>query len=686
MFGLHAKKNKPYRLLLIGFMLQIPLLGAAQNNSQTKQTAENTKQTIEIARSLYDQNPDSSVVLMESLLPSVTKSQNPEIRALEAEIRKTLSTALNLVGQPARALKEGKKAVKLHAQRTDTIGMGVAHANLGMIYFGLTLYSEAAEEYGNALFYLKNRGKDATVAGVNNNLGNLLMVQDKYEEARAQYQGALKTYRHLNIPSGVSYTINNIGVINEKQKKYAAAIDCYLQALKIDEKENDLWGQVNGNLNLGDVFYLTGRDQQALNSYLKGLEIAEKISDVPGIIRALLALAEYKTRMGQYNTALEYAQRGLVLAEKTGNKLNLNSLLTNLTDISSKLGRPQEALTYHKKLLQNQKEFHIQEKQLTERTAKEQAEVRLIDALDQNQELENELNQQKSLYAQAERIHIIGVVALLMMLLVGARYLSMHRKRQQIQLSEQNRREQEIEVRQRQKLHDTQEELYLEQKLQAQNINMFLKEISQRLEEIHLTEIKTPQPKEQALPQKTEQRAEQLRGHIEDLMLLINIQHHPREFPPTQNAAEELITQALHGINVSFQLIKHRSGLLIRTHPALFYLMFRNLVEWMEAPYTQNGRPLQPLHIDLLEPKHGHLPIQLKWVDYDPKLLSAAHQSVLQLSNRRFDWPISIENRTSLGGLAIVHQSLQQLGGQASMDMPKRVPGLTLQVLVPLQD
>jgi len=36
--------------------------------------------------------------------------------------------------------------------------------------------------------------------------------------------------------------------------------------------------------------------------------------------------------------------------------------------------------------------------------------------------------------------------------------------------------------------------------------------------------------------------------------------------------------------------------------------------------------------------------------------------------------------------LAIVHQSLQQLGGQANMDMPKPVPGLSLQVLVPLQD
>jgi hypothetical protein len=67
------------------------------------------------------------------------------------------------------------------------------------------------------------------------------------------------------------------------------------------------------------------------------------------------------------------------------------------------------------------------------------------------------------------------------MLILLGRYARKNQKQQQIQLSERYRREQEQEARQRQKLHDTQEEIFLEQKMQAQNISLFLKEVSQQL-------------------------------------------------------------------------------------------------------------------------------------------------------------------------------------------------------------
>jgi len=681
-----AKKIQTTGLIIAWIVFQLPRLCLSQNNSSAVQRASKVKQTIELARSLYDTKPDSTVALMVQLLDATTNTNNPEHRALEAEMRKTLSTALNLVGQSARALKEGKKAVKLYTEHADTIGMGVAHANLGMIYFGLALYTEAANEYGNALFYLKNRGKDAAMAGVNNNLGNLLMVQNRYDEARAQYESALSTYRQLNMPSGVSYTINNIGVIHEKQKKYAAALDCYLRALAIDEQENDLWGQVNGNLNLGDVFTLTGRQQQAEERYHKGLSLAEKISDIPGVIRALLAMGERDFNNKRYTRALNHAQRALILAEKTESKQNIDDLLTLLTDICTNMGRPQEALAYQKKQLSIIKEAHLEEKKLAKQNAREQTEVRLIDALDHNKELKEDLRIQKKSFKHALRVNIgLGIGLLLMLILLG-RYARKNQKQQQIQLSERYRREQEQEARQRQKLHDTQEEIFLEQKMQAQNISLFLKEVSQQLGALQDVDSQLRETIDQNLGKRPCKRIEQLQAHIDDLMLLLNIQHHPREFPPTQNGVEALITQSLEGIKVDFQLTTQRNGLLLRTHPALFYLMFRNLVDWMEAPYRQNNRPLQALQVDILEPKQGQLPIQLRWADYAPELLDSAHQSVLQLSNRRFDWPMSIEGRSTLGGLAIVHQSLQQLGGQANMDMPKPVPGLSLQVLVPLQD
>jgi tetratricopeptide (TPR) repeat protein len=625
---------------------------------------------------------------MEQLLSEITAGQKSEtqIREIEAEILKTLSTALSLVGKNSRAIQEGKKAVKLFDLLKDTIGLGVAHANLGNIYFGMALYSEADNEYGKALFYLNNRGKDAAMAGISNNIGNLLMVQNKFDQARTQYENALRTYRQLNIPGGASYTINNIGVINEKQKNYAAATDCYLQALDLDKQQNDLWGQVNGNLNLGDVFTLTGRKQQARKCYKEALGIAEKISDVSGIIRALLALAKQDHENERHNNALKQAQRALELVEKTGNIQNQEDLLSLLTNISIDLGQTKEALGYQKKQLECTHERHQQETLLSNRNAREQTEIRLNDAIDKNKELKNDLSKQNIRIKNIQQLSLGIGAGLILMLLIMLRYIRKKQKQHKIQLSERSRIEQEQVTRQRQKLHATHEELYLEQKWEAQNIRQYLKEISLQLSELHRITSELPAVSNQSGQKMPKSGCKQLQALIEDLMLLINIQHSPREFPPKQNTAEELITKALLRIGVDFKLITQRSGLLLRAQPELFYLMLGNLVEWMEAPYTQTNRPLQALSIELLEPIQGQLPIQLRWDDYDPDLLGDAHQSVLQLSNRLFDWPLGIAGRPTLIALAIAHQSLQQLGGQASMDMPKPVRGLSLQVLIPLQD
>jgi len=647
---------------------------------------QKANKTIKIARNLYATKPDSSIVLMEQLLIEMAAQQKSETQEAEAEIRKTLSTALSQVGKNTRALQEGKKAVKLFTELTDTIGLGIAHANLGNIYFGLALYPEADKEYGQAFFYLNDRGKDEAMAGISNNMGNLLMVQNRYEEARTQYESALRSYRQLNIPGGVSYTINNIGVINEKQKKYAAATDCYLQALTIDEQENDLWGQVNGNLNLGDVFTLTGRKQEAREHYNSALGIAEKISDVSGIIRALLALAEHDHENGQYNSALKQAQRAHELAEKTGNKQNQENLLSLLTRICIEMGRTKEALGYQKKQLECLQENNEQEIILLQQSNTERMEVRLNDALEQNQELKNKLSQQSTEHRNFQRLSLGLGAGLILMLLILLRSIRKMQIQQKVQIGERNRIEQEQEARQRQKLHETQKEIYLEQKLQAQNTSLYLKEISLHLSALHPIISEMTGARNQSGSKKPHEGLEQLRTQIEDLMLLINIQHNPREFPSKQNTAEELITKAMEGIGVKFILKTQRSGLLLRAQPELFYLMLRNLVEWMEAPYKQTNRPLQTLKIELLEPLRGQLSMQLKWDDYDPALLDDAHHSVLQLSNRLFDWPLGIAGRPSLIALAITHQSLQQLGGQASMNMPKPVPGLCLQVLVPLQD
>lgn len=659
----------------------------AQQPNTKKNTGDiaNVEEIMDLARELYEINPDSSIRLMETLIIRGAVGPGLNKPGQEADVRKTLSTALYLTGQNARALIEGKKAVQLFAEADDTTGLGVAHANLGMIYFGLSLYNEAATQYGTAQIYLRNRGKESAMAGISNNLGNLWMVQEKYEEALKCYEGALKTYRQLNIPGGVSYTINNIGVVNEKKGKYPAAIDCYRQALAIDERENDLLGVVNANLNLGDVFTKTGRLPFAVEAYQKALDVAEQISDQQGIISALTRLAEYNFGGNQNTLAHQQARRALEMAEESGISANLEEILELLSEISAARGDHRQSARYQKQRVERLLEMHRQQTELTERNAREQATIRALDARQENQQLKSEMNATQSILNRTLWINGGLGIGLLLLLVIHLKTQKNNRRTQNQLLEERERREKDAENKHQKKLHETQDALYQEQKIQAQNLTLFLREISGYLNERqHRVAQQTPGEPGVA-EQIPGQPALDLRGFIEDLMVLMQIQHNPGIYPPAQTEVEILIKDALINSRMRVKVQSRRKGLMVRTIPILFHLMLRNLTIWVETRQNPAVWYSQVIKIELGEPEEGVLPIQMTWADYVSEAYEKVRQSIHLLSNRRFDWPAAAPGQPAQGSLALVHQSLQQIGGRCSLATPPGQPSLAIEVQLPLQ-
>jgi len=655
------------------------------NTNKTKGDIANVEEIMGLARELYEINPDSSIRLMETLINRGAVGPGRNMPGQEADVRKTLSTALYLTGQNARALTEGKKAVQLFAEADDTTGLGVAHANLGMIYFGLSLYNEAATQYGTAQIYLRNRGKESAMAGISNNLGNLWMVQEKYEEALKCYEGALKTYRQLNIPGGVSYTINNIGVVNEKKGKYPAAIDCYRQALAIDERENDLLGVVNANLNLGDVFTKTDRLPFAVDAYRKALDVAEQISDHHGIISALTRLAEYNFGGNQNTLAHQQARRALEMAEESGISANLEEILELLSEISAARGDHRQSARYQKQRVERLLEMHRQQTELTERNAREQATIRTLDARQENQQLKSEMNATQSILNRTLWINGGLGIGLLLLLVIHLKTQKNNRRTQNQLLEERERREKDAENKHQKKLHETQDALYQEQKIQAQNLTLFLREISGYLNERqHRVAQQTPGEPDVA-EQIPGQPALDLRGHVEDLMVLMQIQHNPGIYPPAQTEVEILVKDALINSRMGVEVQSRRKGLMVRTIPILFHLMLRNLTIWVETRQNPAVWYSQAIKIKLGEPEEGVLPIQMTWADYESEAYEKVRQSIHLLSNRRFDWPAAAPGQPAQGSLALVHQSLQQIGGRCFLATPPGQPSLAIEVQLPLQ-
>ena len=304
--------------------------------------------TIDLAKSYYEINPDSTIQLVNQLL----RGEGDKLSAsTKADAHNVISTALQLQGHLSEALSEARKAQDIYLQINDSSGISSVLSNMGTIFFKRSSYQLALDHYLRALRYKEAMGQENGVAGLQCNIGNIYINQNNFEQARKHYTDAQEVFVRLGNKRGISYTHSNIGLIYEETGEFERAINSFESAFKIDKELGDRFGMASSYYNLAEIYRKTNRLTLSEEHYRQSLKIAEEISNPTGIARTLNGLASIYLVNNAYNRCIQSASSALEIAKNAEDYSNQLQALELLTEAYDRTSQPILSLKYYKELI-----------------------------------------------------------------------------------------------------------------------------------------------------------------------------------------------------------------------------------------------------------------------------------------------------------------------------------------------
>ena len=265
----------------------------------------------------------------------------------EPSLRDAISIYLEVARQAERAAQPAQA--------------GQATQNIGDIYFILSEYREALDQYQRARLLWKSAGQQAATVRVENLIGYVHVysgnsekglnaalralsyyrrthTQDLRPQAEAEncageasaslgrlrqaighFERALDRWTNANDKTGqalailnMAYAYHDLGDIQKSQEFFAESISLY-------QGEGDKRGEARSLTGLGSIHSLLGEKQAALDKHVKSMEILRAIGDHAGEAVARNSIGGAYEELNNLPTALDNYNQALVFYRQQGN-------------------------------------------------------------------------------------------------------------------------------------------------------------------------------------------------------------------------------------------------------------------------------------------------------------------------------------------------------------------------------
>ena len=258
----------------------------------------------------------------------------------EADVLLNLSAAHYRLGQAHKALPLARRALVLHAERSDYRGQSRALGNLGLIYRYLGRYTEALEHHRRALALHRATGNRRREAMQLANLGLLYERLGEYRQAARFQSAAAAVFGELGDRRSEASALANLALVHARRGECDAAVGVLTDTLAVARRFGDRNEEAEQLVTLGYVKRLLGRYPQALNhldqAYLLSLDIGRPLLQA----QVLNALGQAHRATGALESALSSHREALVLARRLGERYEQARALEGLADLLDASGDP----------------------------------------------------------------------------------------------------------------------------------------------------------------------------------------------------------------------------------------------------------------------------------------------------------------------------------------------------------
>lgn len=314
-------------------------------------------------------------------LSSLQTSQRAGLIILNAEAMSVLGRVRRNEGRQKEAFQLLTGAIELFQRNPgDDIGLARAHLGLGLLYWDMSSFDKAMEQYLHALRLARLLRDQFITASAVNNIGLLYMDSGEHRRALDSFAEVIRYFQNMGVTSGLSVGYLNSGITSFRQKNMPQARDFARLALRYALKSNDVATLAAGYNLMGDIHSGENDFPPALNYFYKSLKLRKESHESRGVAYVLNSIGEVRLAAGQYSQAEKVCLEALVIAEPRGFKMEAASALLGLSRAIAAQGRHAEALHFFKRHLT------LDTLRKRELNHKRMSEMKLLSDLDVNRE------------------------------------------------------------------------------------------------------------------------------------------------------------------------------------------------------------------------------------------------------------------------------------------------------------
>jgi tetratricopeptide (TPR) repeat protein len=284
------------------------------------------------------------------------------------------------------AVYYGQKCYELGVDEGSKKELGIAHSDLGNVYFYSNEYEKSMSHYGQsnqlfleiefwkgigvnksteAIYYnrigqndkaveisleslkiLREHGGRTDVGAPLTTLGIVYMREGDYDLASQYLEEALALYTDSTKTASL---LNNLGLIFYKKKEFHTAISYFERTLFLDSLQHNLGGMSSTYSNLAVCYKNLEMYDTAMSFNVLSLKIDYKLNSRRGVAASMNNIGAILLRKEKYTAARDTFLKGLLITEELGDKGITRDILTNLSDAYFGLNQFDSALFYYKK-------------------------------------------------------------------------------------------------------------------------------------------------------------------------------------------------------------------------------------------------------------------------------------------------------------------------------------------------
>lgn len=315
---------------------------------------------LDVASQLQQESRHDKAI--ERLTTALASAKDDKQRSI---LYRRIGNSLMATSQINLAREHYNKAVEFARSAGDPFTLGMALANLGVVYLQMSDLKSAETVLKEALGISESAEREVQQAPetdhgsgprflramVLNSLGELHHVSGDTDGAKAYYEEAVTIHRQINCRVGEAVNLASLADVSRRDWQAALAVSQYEQALTISREIGDRIGEAGALGGLGKVYRDMNKLDLAEQCHKQALQIQREIGDELGWATSLHNLGKVYRRQGDLRRAEEHHEEALAIYRAFGSRVGEANACGNLGNVWLASGEIDRAKRYYQKAL-----------------------------------------------------------------------------------------------------------------------------------------------------------------------------------------------------------------------------------------------------------------------------------------------------------------------------------------------